>query len=170
MQKLKVGDTVQVTAGAERTQKSNRGKILAFDKVKNRVRVEGLRMVKKHVKKGRDRANPEGGILESAGTIALASLSLVCPKCDKPTRVGMKITGEDKKRPIKAAEPFARGGIGAIELAARYERLWFDSPAGNDAPFRNPRAQTIFPSGDRALTLGCMHACAGQRRTTGTFG
>ena len=34
MQKLKVGDTVQVTAGAERTQKSNRGKILAFDKVK----------------------------------------------------------------------------------------------------------------------------------------
>ena len=42
MQKLKVGDTVQVTAGAERTQKSNRGKILAFDKVKNRVRVEGL--------------------------------------------------------------------------------------------------------------------------------
>ena len=92
MQKLKVGDTVQVTAGAERTQKSNRGKILAFDKVKNRVRVEGLRMVKKHVKKGRDRANPEGGILESAGTIALASLSLVCPKCDKPTRVGLKIT------------------------------------------------------------------------------
>ena len=104
MQKLKVGDTVQVTAGAERTQKSNRGKILAFDKVKNRVRVEGLRMVKKHVKKGRDRANPEGGIIESAGTIALASLSLVCPKCDKPTRVGMKITGEDKKRFCKKCD------------------------------------------------------------------
>ncbi len=104
MQKLKVGDTVQVTAGAERTQKSNRGKILAFDKVKNRVRVEGLRMVKKHVKKGRDRANPEGGILESAGTIALASLSLVCPKCDKPTRVGLKITGEKKSRFCKKCD------------------------------------------------------------------
>ncbi len=104
MQKLKVGDTVQVTAGAERTQKSNRGKILGFDKVKNRVRVEGLRMVKKHVKKGRDRANPEGGILESAGTIALASLSFVCPKCDKPTRVGMKITGEKKSRVCKKCD------------------------------------------------------------------
>ena len=104
MQKLKVGDTVQVTAGAERTQKSNRGKILAFDTVKNRVRVEGLRMVKKHIKKGRDRANPEGGIVESAGTIALASLSLVCPKCDKPTRVGLKVDGEKKSRFCKKCD------------------------------------------------------------------
>lgn len=104
MQKLKVGDTVQVTAGAERTQKSNRGKILAFDREKNRVRVEGLRMVKKHIKKGRDRANPEGGIVESAGTIALASLSLVCPKCDKPTRVGLKVDGDKKSRVCKKCD------------------------------------------------------------------
>ena len=104
MQKLKVGDTVQVTAGAERTQKTNRGKILAFDREKNRVRVEGLRMVKKHIKKGRDRANPEGGIVESAGTIALASLSLVCPKCDKPTRVGLKVDGEKKSRFCKKCD------------------------------------------------------------------
>jgi phosphate-selective porin OprO/OprP len=65
------------------------------------------------------------------------------------------LTGEDKKRPLKAAEPFVQGGIGAIELAIRYERIWFDSaPIGLDEPLRNPRAETIFPSGDRALTLG----------------
>jgi phosphate-selective porin OprO/OprP len=65
------------------------------------------------------------------------------------------VTGEDKKRPVKAAEPFAQGGFGAIELAVRYERMWFDStPPGQGAPLRNPRADTIFPSGDRALTLG----------------
>ena len=104
MQKLKVGDTVQVTAGAERTQKSNRGKILAFDREKNRVRVEGLRMVKKYIKKGCDCVNPEGGIVESAGTIALASLSLVCPKCDKPTRVGLKVDGEKKSRFCKKCD------------------------------------------------------------------
>ena len=92
MQKLKVGDTVQVMAGAERTQKVNRGKILGIDKEKNRIRVEGLRLIKRHIKKGRDRANPEGGIVETAGTIAAASVSLVCPKCDKPTRVGIKVT------------------------------------------------------------------------------
>ena len=65
------------------------------------------------------------------------------------------LTGEDKRRPIKAAEPFAQGGIGAVELAARYERMWFDSsPIGQDPPLRNPRAETIFPSGDQALTIG----------------
>ena len=66
------------------------------------------------------------------------------------------LTGESKRRPLKAAEPFAQGGIGAIELAIRYERMWFDSsPMGQDGtPLRNPRAETIYPSGDKALTLG----------------
>jgi phosphate-selective porin OprO/OprP len=66
------------------------------------------------------------------------------------------LTGEDKRRPLKAAEPFAQGGIGAVELAIRYERMWFDSsPVGQDStPLRNPRAETILPSGDKVLTLG----------------
>jgi large subunit ribosomal protein L24 len=108
MQKLKVGDTVQVMSGAERTQKSNRGKILTIDRDANRVRVEGLRMVKRHIKRGRDQKNPDGGIIESAGTIALAAVSLVCPKCDKATRVGIKITkgkdGDKKQRFCKQCE------------------------------------------------------------------
>lgn len=108
MQKLKVGDTVQVMSGAERTQKSNRGKILTIDRDANRVRVEGLRMVKRHIKRGRDQKNPDGGIVETAGSIALASVSLVCPKCDKPTRVGIKITkgkdGDKKLRFCKQCE------------------------------------------------------------------
>jgi large subunit ribosomal protein L24 len=104
MQKLKVGDTVQVMSGAERALKANRGKILAIDKDASRVRVEGLRMVKKHIKKGRDAKNPEGGVIETAGTIALASLSLVCPKCDKATRVGVKLDGEKKKRFCKQCD------------------------------------------------------------------
>jgi large subunit ribosomal protein L24 len=103
MEKLKVGDTVQVISGAERSsaQKAQkRGKLLGIDRVKLRVRVEGLRLVKRHLKKGRNQANPDGGIIEKVGTIALSSVALVCPKCDKPTRVGIKVTprqGEDKK-------------------------------------------------------------------------
>ena len=104
MEKLKVGDTVQVTRGAERTQKSSRGKIQAIDRGANRVRVEGLRLVTRHVKKGRDRANPEGGRLEKPGSIALASVTLVCPKCDKPTRVGIKTEGEKKARFCKKCD------------------------------------------------------------------
>lgn len=104
MQKLKIGDTVQVLSGAERTQKSNRGKILDIDRAAKRVRVEGLRLVKRHTAKGRDKANPEGGILEKPGSIALANVALVCPKCDKPTRVGIRADGEMKKRFCKKCE------------------------------------------------------------------
>lgn len=64
------------------------------------------------------------------------------------------LTGEDKARPVKAAPEFLRGGVGAVEIAARYERLWFDSVGGTDEPFRNPRAENILRSGDRVLTLG----------------
>lgn len=104
MQKLKVGDTVQVMSGAERSLKSNRGKLLSIDREANRVRVEGLRLVKRHMKKGRDRANPEGGIIEKPGSIALANVALVCPKCDKPTRVGVKAEGDKKKRFCKTCD------------------------------------------------------------------
>jgi phosphate-selective porin OprO/OprP len=60
------------------------------------------------------------------------------------------VTGEDKERP-----PTPRRRLGAVEIAARYERLWFDSVDPEpDAAFSNPRAYTILPSGDRVLTLG----------------
>ena len=124
MQKLKVGDTVQVMAGAERTQKSNRGKILSFDFEKNRVRVVSftpgatrpqqyfIELTYPVSIKGRYHdigrflaaVALEGGILESAGTIALASVSLVCPKCNKPTRVGVKIDKDKKKRVCKQCD------------------------------------------------------------------
>ncbi|MDY7230669.1 50S ribosomal protein L24 [Hyalangium rubrum] len=99
MQKLKVGDTVQVIAGAERSEKtpaSKRGKVLRIDQEKGRVTVEGLRMVKRHMRKTTQ--NPEGGIIEKAGTINLSDVQVVCAKCDKPTRVGIRVEGEDKKR------------------------------------------------------------------------
>lgn len=104
MEKLKVGDTVQVTSGGERTQKSNRGKILSIDREARRVRVEGLRLVKRHIGKGKDRANPDGGIVEKPGSIELSNVALVCPKCDKPTRVGIRADGEKKKRFCKQCE------------------------------------------------------------------
>jgi len=107
MQKLKVGDTVQVISGAERSQEtkaSKRGKILRIDGAANRVTIEGLRLVKRHVKKGRDRANPEGGILEKAGTVARAAVAVVCPKCDAPTRVGIRTEGEKSVRFCKKCD------------------------------------------------------------------
>lgn len=101
MEKVKVGDTVQVIAGAERSlpNKANkRGKVLSIDRAALRLKVEGLRIVKRHVKKGRDRANPDGGILERPGTIAISAVALVCKKCDAPRRVGVRLEGDKRKR------------------------------------------------------------------------
>lgn len=64
------------------------------------------------------------------------------------------VTGENKNRPVNPRRDFAAGGVGAVEIVGRYERLWFDSDGGQDDAFRHPRAETILPSGDRVLTCG----------------
>ena len=86
---LRKGDTVQVISGNERAQKG-RGKVLSVDHVRDRVEVDGLRQIKRHLKRGRSQTAPEGGILTRWGTIALSNVMLVCPKCDKPTRLAHK--------------------------------------------------------------------------------
>jgi len=65
------------------------------------------------------------------------------------------LTGEPKTRPVVVARPFLRGGVGAVEVVGRYERLWFDSAGGGgDLPSRSPRAETILASGNRVVTVG----------------
>lgn len=86
---IKKGDTVQVISGNERAQRS-RGKVLSVLREARRVQVEGLRQVKRHLRRGRTTQAPEGGILTRSGTIELSNVMLVCPKCDKPTRVAKK--------------------------------------------------------------------------------
>jgi phosphate-selective porin OprO/OprP len=59
------------------------------------------------------------------------------------------LTGEEKERPVRPARKF-----GALEAAARYDRLWFDSAGGEGPPLRNPRADNMLPSGEHVLSLG----------------
>jgi len=67
---------------------------------------------------------------------------------------GCVLTGERKTRPIRPRTSFLKGGIGAIELAARYEETAEDSVDRTGTPSRSPRAATILPSGNHVLTLG----------------
>ena len=99
MEKLKVGDTVQVIAGAERSEKTlatKRGKVLKIDREAQRVTVEGVRLVKRHLRKTPQQ--PEGGIVEKPGTIHISDVQVVCAKCNAPTRVGIRADGDKKKR------------------------------------------------------------------------
>ena len=68
---IKKGDEVVVIAGSEL---GGRGKVLTVNKKKQRVLVEGLKMIKRHTRKS-DK-HPQGGILEREGTIHLSNVML----------------------------------------------------------------------------------------------
>ena len=69
---VKKGDEVVVIAGAE---KGKRGKIIAVESKKQRVIVEGVRMIKKHMRKSQ--ASPQGAIIEREGTIHISNVMTV---------------------------------------------------------------------------------------------
>jgi large subunit ribosomal protein L24 len=66
---VKKGEEVVVIAGSEL---GKRGKILEVLKKKNRVLVEGIKMIKRHTKKSQ--ANPQGAIIEREGTIHISNV------------------------------------------------------------------------------------------------
>lgn len=83
---VKSGDTVEVIAG---NSKGKRGKIVEVLVKKNRVVVEGVNMIKKHIKPNAQ--SPQGEIKELEGTIHISNVLVVDPSTGKPTRVGRKL-------------------------------------------------------------------------------
>ena len=94
--KLKKGDTVEVLAGKDRGKK---GKILRVDPRRGVALVERLNL-RKHFER-RQRADQPGGIVERESPLAIGKLALVCPRCSKPTRVGIRVTDQTKQRVCK---------------------------------------------------------------------
>jgi large subunit ribosomal protein L24 len=95
MQRIKRGDTVEVIAGKD---KGIRGDVLRVLPKANRVVVERANIARKHqrpVQAGRQQVQP--GIIEFEAPIHASNVMLVCPQCDKPTRVGFRYTEDGKK-------------------------------------------------------------------------
>ncbi|WP_299676919.1 50S ribosomal protein L24 [uncultured Dokdonia sp.] len=90
--KIKSGDTVRVTAGA---QKGKEGKVMKVFVDSNKVIVEGVNMVKKHEKPSA--ANPQGGIKEKEAPLQISNVSLIDSN-GKATRVGYRMEGDKKVR------------------------------------------------------------------------
>ena len=80
--RLKTGDVVQVVTGDD---KGTRGKIARVIHSKNKVVVEGVNRVYKHVKRGHPKA-PQGGRLSIEMPIDASNFMLIDPQTDKPTR------------------------------------------------------------------------------------
>ncbi len=64
------------------------------------------------------------------------------------------IAGARKDRPTVPEHYLFQHGAGAIEVAARYDRLWMNSEPTGEPAFTNSRAEVILPSGNRVTTLG----------------
>lgn len=93
--KLKVGDNIMVIAGKDRGKTGIISKL--FVKA-TRVMVDGINIVKKHVKPSKDQ---KGGIIEMEKSVHASNVMLVCPTTGKPTRISYQGTGKDKVRVSK---------------------------------------------------------------------
>jgi large subunit ribosomal protein L24 len=90
--KIKSGDTVKVIAG---DHKGTEGKVITVLTDKNKAIVEGVNMVKKHMKPSAQ--SPQGGIVEKEAAIQISNLSLLTSK-GETTRVGYRMEGDKKVR------------------------------------------------------------------------
>ncbi|HHX96969.1 MAG TPA: 50S ribosomal protein L24 [Clostridia bacterium] len=85
-------DLVQVITGKDA---GKQGKILNVDPRKGRVVVEGVNIVKRHMRP--TQANPQGGIMEIEAPVDSSNVMLVCQKCDVPVRIKKKFLADGKK-------------------------------------------------------------------------
>ncbi len=90
--RIRKDDTVEVIAGAD---KGTRGRVIRVDRGSDRVVVEGVNRVYKHVR--RSRKTPQGGKLSKEAPLSVSNVLLVCPTCGKATRIGVRFAADGSK-------------------------------------------------------------------------
>jgi len=89
---IKKNDTVILISGDE---KGKSGRVLSILPSKDRVIIERLNMIKKHMRQSKTYS--QDGIIEKEAPVYMTKVMLVCPKCSKPTRIGNTILENGKK-------------------------------------------------------------------------
>ena len=97
---VKTGDTVILLTGKYEdkfTSKGDRktGKVVEVSPKEDKVIVEGINIITKHVKP--TRMGQQGGIIKTEAPVYASKVQLVCPNCGKPTRVGHTFDDNGKK-------------------------------------------------------------------------
>ncbi len=95
MMKIKKGDMVKVIAGKD---KDKEGKVIAVDRKKNKLLIEGINMVTKHAKPSM--TNQQGGIIHQEAPIDASNVMYLHK--GQPTRIGFKFEGDKKVRFAKS--------------------------------------------------------------------
>ena len=88
---VKKNDTVMITVGKD---KGKTGKVLRINQKKDRLIVEKVNVIKRHV---RPTQKSKGGIMERESAIAVSNVMVYCDKCSKPVKVGRKSLEDGKK-------------------------------------------------------------------------
>ena len=91
--RLKRDDEVMVITGRDR---GKRGKVQRIYADKAMVLVEGVNMVKRHLKAGAQGAR-QAGIIDKEMPIGMSKILPICPSCDRPTRVAFKVLEDGTK-------------------------------------------------------------------------
>lgn len=89
---VKKGDTVVVLVGKDRDR---RGKVLRVLPREGKVVVEGINVYKRHSKP--TQTMPQGGRIEKALPMPVCKVMVVCPKCNRPTRIGRDVTQDNSR-------------------------------------------------------------------------
>lgn len=103
---IRVDDQVAVIAGAS---KGMTGKVLKVDRENNKVIVEGVARVWKHVR--RSQKNPQGGRLNVEMPIDASNVMVVCPKTGKPSRLGVRYLADGSKERYAKASGASLGQV-----------------------------------------------------------
>lgn len=89
---IKKEDTVMVISGKD---KGKKGRVLQAYSRDNRVLVEGVNMVKRHMRPSQQ--NPQGGIVTQEAPVHASNVMLIDPKSGEPTRIGFKMLDDGRK-------------------------------------------------------------------------
>lgn len=92
MLKIKENDKVKILQGKG---KGKVGKVLRVEPSKNFVYIEGVNIVKVHTRSKKQ--NQPGGIISKEGPIHISNVSVVCPGCGKPARMGFDLKDSGNK-------------------------------------------------------------------------
>ncbi|MFB6225416.1 MAG: 50S ribosomal protein L24 [Candidatus Paceibacteria bacterium] len=91
--KIRKNDTVKVIAGKD---EGKEGQVIEADPSRQKVRVEGVNVVKKHIRP--QQMDQKGQIIERPAFIDVSNVMLMCPHTNQPTRVGYTFVDGKKVR------------------------------------------------------------------------
>lgn len=89
---IKVSDVVEILTGDD---KGKRGKVVSIDRENNKVVVQGINLVYRHMKPSR--RNQQGGRLSREMAVNLSNVALIDPTTNKPTRLGVRYLADGTK-------------------------------------------------------------------------